>query len=181
MGISNDLKVNGGNLERDLRESAQELKDGAREAKNQMGEGVRETIANGMHDALDLRMQAEDKLKSAGRSLKERAGEGLDYAKDTFETAQKELEDAGRRIPWKTVASAVAGVVVFAGLVLLVRRRMRHRSLVERGFNEGARLAGQLPDQFHHVQKEARKAAKHWAKDSLRFWDKRPRIHIEMK
>jgi hypothetical protein len=181
MGITNDLKVNGGNLERDLRESVHEIKDGAREVKGAVGEGVRDTVANGMQDANALRLEAESRLKSAGRSLRERAGEGLEYAKETIETAQNELQNAGRRIHWKTGLGALAGLFAFAGVILLLRRRAHRKNLVERGFNEGARIAGQLPIQFHHAQREARKAAKHWAKDSARLWDKRPRLHIELK
>lgn len=155
MGIANDLKVNGGNLERDLRVSGNELKNDVLAVKDDAGE------------------TAKHFLREEARTVREQALDGLEYGKEALESAGDRLREAGRRVHWKTVAGAVAGLVVLVGVIALARRRARRDNLLERGFHEGARYAGMVPREWHKARKAAVRLARESARESARLWDRR--------
>lgn len=154
MGIANDLKVNGGNLERDLRVSGNELKD---EFKG---------------DVLAVKNDAKDFLGEGARTLREKTLDGLECGREALETAGEKLREAGRRVPWKTVAGAFAGFVVLVGVIALARRRARRGNLLERGMHEGSRYAHMVPREWHKARKAALRMAKDSARESARFLDR---------
>jgi hypothetical protein len=158
MGIANDLKVNAGNLEGDLRASVGDLK----ERVNGLAWSAREGMEH-----------AEGDLRDGAHTLKERAMGGLD-------AAQAEIREVASKIGWKTVAG-IAGFVVVAGMLLLARRRANRGNLLQRGLREGSRYAMLVPAGWHKAQRSAVQYGHEAARESERLWNKIPRIHVELK
>lgn len=108
-------------------------------------------------------------VRVSAAELKDRALDGLDHAKT-------EIRETVGKVPWKPVLGAVAGICLIVG-VMLVARRARNVGLLRRGLREGARLAVLIPV----GTRMARKSADRLVSESAEFWDKLPKVHVEVK
>lgn len=102
------------------------------------------------------------------------------YVHEGYDAAREAVIEAVHPLNWKTVLGVAFGLAVVAGGVMLACRRPR-RSVLRRGLQEGARYAMLIPEGWHKAQHRALNLAQDSARDSVRLWNKLPRVHVEIK
>lgn len=102
------------------------------------------------------------------------------YVSEGYEAAREAVIDAVYPLNWKTVLAVGLGVAAVAGAIVLACRRPQ-KTLLQRGLDEGARFATLIPDGWHKAQSRVLNMAHDSARESMRLWNKLPRVRVEIK
>ncbi len=115
----------------------------------------------------------EDAVKDSFQTANEYVQEGYDAAREAVIEAVRPLE-------WKTVLAVGLGLAAVTGVIVLAFCRPR-KTLLQRGLQEGARYATLIPDGWHKAQSRVLNLAHDSARESMRLWNKLPRVRVEIK